>query len=66
MTFGPGTWLIFGIIGLPVYAVLLGWLFGRPRDGRTLALGFGLLVGLTIALWAGMFVLQLVVDLVFF
>ncbi len=63
---GPGTWLIFGIIGIPVYAILLGWFIGSPRDTRTIGLGLTYLVGLTIALWAGMFVLQVLIDLVFF
>lgn len=62
----PGTWLIFGIIGLPVYAVLLGWFLGKPGDPKRALMGVAYLVGLTTALWAGMFVKTVVIDLVFF
>ena len=27
----PGMWLIFGVIGLPVYIAFLGWFLGKPR-----------------------------------
>lgn len=63
---GPGTWLIFGIIGLPVYTVLLAWFLGKPRDTRTALLGVSYLVGLTVLLWTGMFVKTVVLDLLFF
>lgn len=33
-----GLVVIFGIVMLPVYVMLLGWVTGRPRDGRTLGL----------------------------
>ena len=66
MTFGPGTWLIFGIILVPVYAVLLAWFLGEPRDTKTGLLGVSYLVGLTVALWGGMFALTVVIGLVFF
>jgi len=63
---GPGTWLIFGIIGLPVYAVLLAWFLGKPGDSKTALMGVGYLVGLTVLLWTGMFIKTVVVDLLFF
>lgn len=66
MTFGPGTWLIFGVVLLPVYALLLGWFLGRPRDLKLGGLGLGYLAGLTAALWIGLFVLSMVIKVVFF
>lgn len=63
---GPGTWLIFGIILAPVYVVLAAWFLGEPRDTRTALLGVGYLVGLTVLLWAGMFVKTVLIDLLFF
>ncbi len=62
----PGTWLIFGIIGLPVYTVILGWYFGKPSDVRTATMGLAYLVGLTVLLWTGLFLKTVVIDLVFF
>lgn len=61
-----GTWLIFGIVFVPVYAVLVGWAVGQPRSGRAVGLGVGYLVGLTVALWVGLYLLTVVIDLVFF
>lgn len=66
MTYGPGTWLIFGIILVPVYVVILAWFFGKPRDTKTAALGLGYLVGLTTLLWTGMFIKTVVIDVLFF
>lgn len=66
MTLGPGTWLIFGVVLLPVYALLLGWFLGKPREHKLNAIGLGYLVGLTIALWAGLFVLSMVIKFAFF
>lgn len=62
----PGTWLIFGIIGLPVYTVILGWFLGAPKDTRRALMAVGYFLGLTIALWGGLFVLTVVIDVVFF
>lgn len=66
MTFGPGTWLIFGIILLPVYLMLLGWFLGNPRDVQTGLLGVGYLVGLTTLLWVGLFFFTIFLGVVFF
>ena len=63
---GPGTWLIFGVIFVPVYVVLAAWFLGEPRNARTALLGVGYLVGLTVALWAGMYALSVVIDIAFF
>ncbi|WP_276256111.1 hypothetical protein [Halomontanus rarus] len=63
---GPGTWLIFGIIGLPVYTVIIAWFLGEPRDTKTAALGLGYLVGLTVLLWTAMFIKTILLDIVFF
>ena len=62
----PGVWLIFGVIGLPVYAILLGWYLGKPRDLGTTTMGVGYLVGLTVLLWTALYLLTVVIDLLFF
>ena len=52
-----GLFVIFGVVLLPVYAMLIGWFAGKPREFRTplLALGYviGLIVLLTIVTWIG-------------
>lgn len=63
---GPGTWLIFGIVLLPVYGMLAAWFVGEPTDTRTALLGVGYLVGLTVLLWAGMAVKTLLIGGIFF
>ena len=66
MTLGPGSWLIFGIVMLPVYAVILGWFLGKPRNVRTAMMGLGYLIGLTVALWGGLFILSMLLKVAFF
>jgi hypothetical protein len=63
---GIGPVLIFGIVLAPVYLMLAGWLFGRPRDLRLPMIGVGLLIGFTVLAWGGMAVLGLLLDLAFF
>lgn len=62
----PGVWLIFGVIGLPVYSVFLGWFLGKPRDLKTSALGSVLFLTLVTALWGGLFATTMVIRLLFF
>ena len=61
-----GYWLIFGIVLLPVYGILLGWFFGKPRNFRLALMGLGYLVGLIVFLWVALFVFAEVLGLVFF
>lgn len=63
---GPGTWLIFGVILVPVYGVLIGWFAGSPRDVKTAMLGLGYLFGFTVALWGLLFLKTVLIDVVFF
>ncbi|MFB6266554.1 MAG: hypothetical protein ABEI31_02745 [Halodesulfurarchaeum sp.] len=35
-----GAYVIYGFILLPVYLMILGWLVGKPRDYRRVALAF--------------------------
>ena len=63
---GPGTWLVFGVILVPVYVMVAAWFLGKPRNYRMAFLGLGYLVGLTVLLWTAMFVKTMVLDLVFF
>lgn len=46
--------------------MLAAWFLGEPRDTRTGLLGVGYLVGLTTALWVGMFLTTVKLDLLFF
>ncbi|PSP89718.1 hypothetical protein BRC87_07105 [Halobacteriales archaeon QS_4_66_20] len=62
----PGMWLIFGVIGLPVYVAFLGWFLGKPRQLKTSALGVTLFLTLVTALWGGLFATTLVIRIMFF
>ena len=67
MTNGPfGLFLIFGIILSPVYLMLAGWLFGRPRELRLPLIGAGFIAGFTALAWGGMAAFALAVDLLYF
>lgn len=62
----PGSWLIFGIILVPVYAAILGWFLGYPRDTKIATMGLSYLVGIVLAMWIPMYILTVIIGLVFF
>ncbi|MFT4882862.1 MAG: hypothetical protein ACI8U4_000358 [Natronomonas sp.] len=63
---GPGTYLIFGIVLLPIYVMLAAWYFGDPSDRTAGLLGVTYLAGLTTVLWGGLFVVTMLIKYVFF
>ncbi|MFW5905323.1 MAG: hypothetical protein ACOCUO_00575 [archaeon] len=63
---GPGTYLIFGIVLLPIYIMIASWFLGKPRDNSKTVLGLIYLAGLTIALWGGLFVVTMIIMFLFF
>jgi hypothetical protein len=65
-TIPVGVWLIFGIIGLPVYTAFLGWFLGRPRTIKASVLGSVTFLTLVSALWGGLFAATMVIRLVFY
>ncbi|MFA9427842.1 hypothetical protein [Natronorubrum sp. A-ect3] len=48
-----GLWVIFGLVLIPLYVTVLGWLFGEPRDYRTAGIGIGILAGLLLLMIVG-------------
>ena len=58
-----GTWLIFGIVLVPVYMMLMGWFLGKPRNLRLSLLGVGYVVGLMAFLWVGLLLMTVVARL---
>lgn len=52
-----GVYVIFGVVLLPVYAMIGGWLIGKPRDFKTVGIGFasvfGLIIAMIVAVWFG-------------
>ncbi|MBI2868698.1 MAG: hypothetical protein HYX96_02590 [Chloroflexi bacterium] len=65
---GPpvGTWLVFGIISLPVYAMLLGWFLGKPRNPALALRGIAYLLVMIVLLWGGLAALSFLIRFVFF
>lgn len=45
-----GLIVIFGIVFLPVYLMIAGWIFGKPRQHRTVGLAFGYILAYTVAI----------------
>lgn len=64
--FGPGTYLIFGIVFAPIYIMIISWFVGDPRDIKPQLLGVSYLVALTTSLWGGLFVFTIIIKFVFF
>ncbi|WP_265111539.1 hypothetical protein [Halosolutus halophilus] len=61
-----GTYLIFGVILVPVYIMVAAWFLGAPRNTRTGLLGVSYLVGITAQMWIGMFILTMLIAIVFY
>ena len=59
-----GLYVIFGIIMLPVYVMIVGWLVGKPRDYRTVAMTFGYVITFVAALVVGLAVLGAAISIV--
>jgi hypothetical protein len=67
MNGGPiGLWLIFGVVLSPVYLMLIGWAFGRPRELRLPMIGLGFIAGFTALAWGGMAAFAYAVDVLYF
>ena len=63
---GPGTWLIFVVILMPVWIMIAAWFIGKPGDTKTGIMGVTYLVGITAQMWIGMLILTLIIGLIFF
>lgn len=61
-----GSWLIFGVVLVPIYVMVIAWFTGTPRDTKTGLIGVVYLVGLVTTMWASMFVLTVLIGIVFF
>lgn len=61
-----GTWIIFGVVLVPVYVMIAAWFLGEPRDTKTGLLGVSYLVGLTTSMWVSMLILTLLIGVVFY
>lgn len=64
MTYGEV--LIPGIVLAPIYIMLLGWFLSGPRSIRVPLLGVGYLVGTTVAMWSGLALFALLLQVAFF
>lgn len=66
MVFGPGTWLIFGVILVPIYVMVAAWFIGDPGDVKRSLMGVTYVVGITVMLWMGLFMATLFAGVVFY
>jgi hypothetical protein len=58
--------LLFGVVMSPVYLMLAGWVFGRPREIRLPLVGLGFLAGFTVLAWGGLALFGWGVQVAFF
>ncbi|OVE86281.1 hypothetical protein [Natronolimnobius baerhuensis] len=61
-----GTWIIFGVVLVPIYVMIAAWFAGAPRDTKTGGMGVVYLVGITAGMWVPMFFLTVLIGIVFF
>jgi len=62
----PGVWVIFGVIGLPVYTLFLGWFLGKPREYSTSMMGVTFFLSLVLSLWGGLYTITMLIRFLFF
>lgn len=58
-----GLYVIFGVIMLPVYVMVVGWIFGKPKDYRSVALAFSYVIALLLVVIVGLFVVGMLTSL---
>lgn len=63
---GPGTWVIFGVILVPIYVMIVAWFVGEPGDVRRSVMGVTYVVGITVLLWLGLFITTVVIGAIFY
>ena len=60
---GVGLYVIFGIIMLPVYAMMAGWVFGKPMKFWPVAIAIGYLVLLAVVIVLGLWILGILTGI---
>ena len=61
-----GTYIIFGIVLLPIYVMLIAWFAGEPRDTKTGLLGVTYLVGIATSMWVSMLIMTILIGIIFY
>ncbi|APX95968.1 hypothetical protein [Natronorubrum daqingense] len=61
-----GTYLIFGVVLVPIYVMVISWFVSEPRDTKTGLLGVSYLIGIAAQMWIGMFILTVIIGVLFF
>ena len=61
-----GLIVIFGVVMLPVYAMLIGWFVGKPNAKRTSILGLGYLLGFMLLIIVGTWIAGQIIGLIMY
>ena len=61
---GVGLYVIFGVILLPVYAMIAGWFFGNPMEFRPVGVAAGYLVLLSVVIVLGLWIVGILTGFV--
>ncbi len=61
----PGTWVIFVVIGIPVYTAILAWFLGKPRTPRHALMALSYLVGFIVSMWVGVYIFTILLGIIF-
>jgi len=61
----PGTWVIFGVIGLPIYTAIIAWFVGKPRTTKSALMALSYLIGFIVSMWTGLYILTVLIGVVF-
>lgn len=61
-----GTYIIFGVVLLPIYVMIIAWFTGAPRDTKVGLLGVTYLVGIATSMWVSMLVMTVLIGIIFY
>ena len=61
-----GTYIIFGVVLVPIYVMLIAWFTGTPRDTKTGLLGVTYLVGIATTMWVSMLIMTILIGIIFY
>lgn len=59
-----GLYVIYGIVLLPVYLMIAGWLVGKPGDYRVVAIASSYVIGFIGLVVGGLFALDAIITIV--
>lgn len=59
-----GIYVVFGVLFLPIYLTIGGWVFGGPRDFRTVFVGIAFMAAITVLMIAATVMMAITFEII--